>query len=205
MSELENLGNDIYSLPKRVEITAEDISISIFRNLNSYNVSRKRATPKNNNLDYVLIQNHKTGESLVIRDVQTVANYPDTKPDGSEHPDSFKDTIAATSLSLIYKSTTNITGDENCLVISDTRTIDGRPVSDGYTVDGITPGRGLFHSSMKPDKSGDYNNPYSEQCFIPKRSSDFNNMMNTLDSWGLKDNSTLKANIYVMKPWEVGE
>ena len=61
----------------------DKIKVYVYRNLASYDISRDRSKPKNENLDTLILINNKTGDSLVVHHVQTVANYPSTKPDGT--------------------------------------------------------------------------------------------------------------------------
>ena len=60
-----------------------DVRIDIYRNPNSYLVTQDRNNPQNAALDVLVITKQSTGEQVVINHVQTVSNYPLTKPDGT--------------------------------------------------------------------------------------------------------------------------
>ena len=181
-----------------------EVALIIFRDLNSYNITQDRANFQNGNLDSALFINKTTGEILFIDRVQTVANYPLTKPDTSPAANSFPDTIAATSFDFIYKTeTTAATGP--AAVIGNTKTISGKSVdANGNTENGATPGRTLWHSPGKPDGSGDYRIAYSQACFIPETSLDNDKVFDTLEAWGVKDEDVIKGKVEIKKPWEKG-
>ena len=180
----------------------DKIKVYVYRNLASYDISRDRSKPKNENLDTLILINNKTGDSLVVHHVQTVANYPSTKPDGTPAADSYPDTVAATSFSLVYKTTTNVASGP-AAVISNTRTVSGKIIDEeGYTQAGNTSGRTLLHSPGKPDGTGDYRHAYSQACFIPDTSEDNQKIFDTLEKWGAEDGDVFAGKVINQKPWE---
>lgn len=190
--------------PQKVEVPLPEIEMQVYRDLKSYDVSRKRGNRKNNNLDTVLLINKKTGEVVVFLNVQTVADYPSTDPFGKKVDDCFKDTVAATSFTVTYKTTTSA-GEGSAAIIGNTVTLDGKPIdSEGFTKGGLSEGRTLIHSPVNPQTHEEYENPYSKACFIPKTGQDNQGFFDTLESWGVKNGYTFNGSVYVNKPWESG-
>ncbi|ULQ59126.1 hypothetical protein K7I13_11525 [Brucepastera parasyntrophica] len=181
-----------------------DARMIVIRERASYDVSQDRNSPQNVALDTVILINNRTGEAVVINEVQTVANYPLTAPDGTPAPDSFPDTIAATDFQMKYITTTNVAaGDAG--VITNTRTITGNSVNAyGYTENEATPGRTLVHSNTNPTTNADYNTPYSKACIIPKKGEDNVLFFDTLARWGAKKGDIIPGHVYVNKSWESG-
>ncbi|MBO6186215.1 MAG: hypothetical protein J6O88_16270 [Chryseobacterium sp.] len=56
-------------------------------------------------------------------------------------------------------------------------------------------GRGLIHSNRGRDKESDYSIPRSKQCFILP-DEDNERFFDTLEKWGVEDNTFLKGTLY---------
>ena len=179
-----------------------NITLTYFRNPKSYSPSFDRDDPVNEYLDYLIMTNSKLGETVVIKEIQTVANYPLTTPTNESHPNSFKDTVAAGKVQFKYKTSSSaVPGD--CLVIINSKTLDGRKIdTKGFTEKAITEGRGLVHSSENPATGKPYEHAYSEQCFICKNIEDHKLLMQTLLYWGCEDGDIIKGEVVVLKDWE---
>ena len=171
-----------------------EVLLFIIRDIRSYNVTQDRNNPQNTYLDKAVLYNTETGESVTFDQVQTVANYPLTDSNGNSVDSCFNDTVAAGEFELkVYTSTEVASGDAG--VIINAKTVDGRTIdSNGNTEKGLSIGRGLEHSNGKPDGSGDYNTPYSKQCFIMP-SEDNKRFFQTLKDWGVKNGETVKGKL----------
>lgn len=166
----------------------------VFRDIRSYQVTQDRNNPKNTYLDKAILYNTKTHQYAMFDKVQTVANYPLTDGKGNPVSSVFDDTVAAGDFELKVYTTTNVASGE-AGIITNAKTIDGRKVdANGYTENGKSEGRGLEHSNGKPDGSGDYNTPYSKQCFIMP-SKDNKRFFQTLKNWGVKDGESIKGRL----------
>ncbi|MBR0100457.1 MAG: hypothetical protein IJP90_12210 [Treponema sp.] len=177
------------SLPKN------NIVMKYFRDSKSYSPSFDRNNPINEYLDTLLMSNLTTGEKLEIKEIQTVANYPNTTSTGAAHKNTYNDTIAPGNVQFRFKTTSSVAPGE-CLVIINAKTLDGRKVNhNGYTEKALSAGRGLVHSSANPSTGIAYNHAYSEQCFICKRIEDYKLIINTLVRWGCKDGDIIQGEV----------
>lgn len=178
-----------------VDLFGLDVFYTIYRDIQSYDISTNRKTPKNTYLDVGVLYNSNTNETVAFERVQSVANYPSTDGEGKRVPSVYNDTIkAGTTFELRIGTTTNIASGK-AAVISNAMTIDGRKVNaNGYTENALSGGRGLQHSNTNPKTNQDYKNPYSKQCIIlPGQDNEL--FFEVLQDWGIQDNQVIKTTI----------
>ena len=183
---------------KYIDPDGNEILIFVIRDIKSYNISTNRKTPKNTYLDKIILCNTDTKQVAVFDQVQTVANYPSTDANDNPVNSCYNDTIASGDFEFKLYTTTNV-AEGMAGVITNTKTIDGKQVnSDGITENGLSPGRGLGHSNVKPDGTGkEYQTPYSKQCFIMP-GKDNKRFFQTLKDWGVKSGDSIKGKLIDM-------
>ena len=170
-----------------------EVYYTIYRDIESYNISTDRDSPKNTYRDIGVLYNTNTNETIIFDCVQSVANYPSTDANGNEVPSVYNDTIkAGVTFDLKIGTTTNVASGK-AAIITNAVTIDGRKVdSEGNTENGLSPGRGLQHANTNPDTNIDYNNPYSKQCILlPGFDNDL--FFDVLQDWGVQDGQSIKT------------
>lgn len=178
-----------------VDLLGLEVFYTIYRDIQSYDISTNRSSPKNTYLDIGVLYNSNTNETVVFERVQSVANYPSTDGGGKELSSVYNDTIkAGITFELKIGTTTNIASGK-AAVISNAMTIDGRKVdANGYTENALSEGRGLQHSNTNPKTNKDYNNPYSKQCIIlPGQDNEL--FFELLQDWGVQDGQSIKTTI----------
>ncbi len=173
-----------------------DVRIDIYRNPNSYLVTQDRNNPQNAALDVLVITKQSTGEQVVINHVQTVSNYPLTKPDGTSAGNNYGNTLAVGSFQLEAGAATSVAAG-GALIVVNAKTVDGRTVgTSGTTPDSNE--RHLEHSNTNPETGLDYNTPYGKGCIIPLSGSDNTKIHNTLSSMGISSGTRIDASIHMM-------
>ena len=171
---------------------AEDVVYFVLRNFKSYEISTDRTQPKNTYLDIGFLWNKKTGEMIAFAPMQTVANYPSTNSKNEPVNSCYKDTIAPGHFELKVYTTTDVASGQAGIIIN-AKTLDGRIVNnEGYTENPLSTGRGLQHSNGNPEGTGDYNNPYSKQCFIMP-SANNKIFFDTLEKWNVQDGDVIEG------------
>ncbi|MBP5359337.1 MAG: RHS repeat-associated core domain-containing protein [Treponema sp.] len=195
---LEN--NSIYRMGMPSEywnVDPEDIEFVVLRDTRSYDISENRNTPKNYYLDIAFLKNKVTGETVVFKYVQSVANYPSTDGYGKHVEPCYNDTLAPGDFEVKLFTNTSIAKGPASILING-ETLDGRKVdSNGYTEKPLSDGRGLVHSNRENSNKAtkDYNVPRSKQCIILPYEDDIR-YHDTVRRWGMKQDDVIAGVIY---------
>ena len=196
--DLWGLESNMYRMGMPSEywnVDPEDIEFVVLRDTRSYDISKNRDTPKNYYLDIAYLKNQVTGETLIFRRIQSVANYPDTDAKYQPVESCYEDTLAPGDFEIKLFTKTDIAEGPASILIN-TQTLDGRKVdSNGYTEKPLSGGRGLVHSNRGNGKDEDYRVPRSKQCIIMPYNDDIR-YHDTLRRWGMKQDDVIAGVIY---------
>ncbi len=175
-----------------------DITISIYRDPKSYDVSRDRSNPSNMALDTLIIKNNKTGEMEKIYNVQSVANYPETGGGENNHPDYMDDTVVGYFDFIPGATTTVATGP--AAIIANAKTRGGYTIgSDGISSSNLSPGKHYVHSTGNPE-GGYYLTKNSKGCIILSVEG-AELLFNTLEAWGANNSNANIRGVIIEKKY----